>query len=352
MDSSGLLENSGMRGTELVTPSFKSPHCVWWLVVPVLVSLLTYLSIVSLVDGSDLWAGFGNRALGVFISGIIQRTWVTIILAILTACIWAVNTVQASFAFSVASARPALESRRWSWTLQTLLLGQPSLVLLQQEALAFDETHGIAARQSCSFVESMMVKPETSSAHGSGHGIVPGTFRHRVEQAVEAPTLQLFILVLVLVDIIAVVLEVFVEVELVQFVDPEQGEVIEEILHFTSVGILSFFLLELTVLIYVYRRAFFVGAGSFWYKTDLVVVSVSLILQLVLHHGVGHGGEEEEEERELGGIVGLLILVRLPWRVIRIVHAVIVTLEKAHQEGEEEGREEEDEIMEKVRTMH
>ena len=44
-------------------------------------------------------------------------------------------------------------------------------------------------------------------------------------------------------------------------------------------------------------------------------------------------------------------MVRLPWRVIRIVHAVIVTLEKAHQEGEAEGREEEDEIMEKVRHL-
>lgn len=44
-------------------------------------------------------------------------------------------------------------------------------------------------------------------------------------------------------------------------------------------------------------------------------------------------------------------MVRLPWRIIRIVHAVIVTLEKAHQEGEAEGREEEDAIMEKVRHL-
>lgn len=62
----------------------------------------------------------------------------------------------------------------------------------------------------------------------------------------------------------------------------------------------------------------------------------------------GHGEEPGEHEAEYSGLAGLLILVRLPWRVIRIVHAVIVTLEKAHQEGEAEGREEEDEIMEKV----
>ena len=112
-------------------------------------------------------------------------------------------------------------------------------------------------------------------------------------------------------------------------------------LHYVSVGILSFFLLELSLLMYVYRKAFFVGAGSFWMKTDFVVVSISLILQLALYDGHEHGEEPGEHEADLAGLAGLLILVRLPWRVIRIAHAVIVTLEKAHQEGEAEGREEE-----------
>ena len=75
---------------------------------------------------------------------------------------------------------------------------------------------------------------------------------------------------------------------------------------------------------------------SFWMKTDLVVVSVSLILQLALYDGHGHGAEPGEREADFAGLAGLLILVRLPWRVIRIVHAVIVTLEKAHQDGEAE----------------
>ena len=77
---------------------------------------------------------------------------------------------------------------------------------------------------------------------------------------------------------------------------------------------------------------------SFWMKTDLVVVSVSLILQLALYDGHGHGAEPGEREADFAGLAGLLILVRLPWRVIRIVHAVIVTLEKAHQDGEAEER--------------
>lgn len=65
----------------------------------------------------------------------------------------------------------------------------------------------------------------------------------------------------------------------------------------------------------------------------------------------GHGEEPDQEEVEFAGLAGLLILVRLPWRIIRIVHAVIVTLEKAHKEGEEEGREEEDAIIEKARSL-
>jgi hypothetical protein len=48
-------------------------------------------------------------------------------------------------------------------------------------------------------------------------------------------------------------------------------------MHWTSVAILSLFLFELSLLIYVFRRAFFVGPGSFWLKVDLVVVSVSLV---------------------------------------------------------------------------
>ena len=38
-----------------------------------------------------------------------------------------------------------------------------------------------------------------------------------------------------------------------EFVDPEQGELIEEVLHYLSVAILSFFLLELSLLMYRLR---------------------------------------------------------------------------------------------------
>lgn len=232
----------------VLKPIFKSPHWGWWIVIPTALTLLTFLSIASSIDGAVLWAGFGNRQLG----ELVQTTWVSIIVTVLTAVVWAMHIIQASFALSVTSARPTLEARAWSWVFQTLLLGYPSTRLLQAEALRFDRVQGTDMRHSWSFVESMMIKPETSSSystHGSHqNGIVHGSFRHRVEQVVEAPILQLFILLLVLIDILAVVLEVIVEVELVEFVDPEQGEVIENVLHFVSVGILSFFLLELTVL--------------------------------------------------------------------------------------------------------
>lgn len=269
MDGSSLLLGSG-RGSGRYTgkagtvgalwaskagvlkPIFKSPHWAWWIAIPSLMTLLTYLSIVSAIDGATLWAGFGNRRLG----EIVQMTWVSLVLIVITAGAWGMHAIQASFAFSVASSRPTLEGRAWSWVIQTLLLGFPSMQLLQAEALKFDRVEGTDGRQSWSFVESMMIKPDagTSSTEAGPHGhdgIVPGTCRHRVEHVVEAPSLQLLILLLVLVDIMAVVLEVIVEVELVQFVDPEQGELIEEVLHFVSVGILTFFLLELSLLMFV-----------------------------------------------------------------------------------------------------
>ena len=46
----------------------------------------------------------------------------------------------------------------------------------------------------------------------------------------------------VLVDIVAVVFEVVVSINIVEFVDEELGEQIETALHYTSVAILSLFL--------------------------------------------------------------------------------------------------------------
>ena len=88
--------------------------------------------------------------------------------------------------------------------------------------------------------------------------------------------MQIFILLLVLIDILAVSFEVVVSANIVEFVDPSLGHRIEEALHWTSVSILSIFLIELLILMFVYRRAFFVGPGSFWLKVDLVVVCVDL----------------------------------------------------------------------------
>ena len=65
-------------------------------------------------------------------------------------------------------------------------------------------------------------------------------------------------------------------------------------------------------------------------KVDLVVVSVSLMLELALHHGL-HGDGEHGEEAEYSELAGLLILARIPWRLVRVAHAIVVTLEKVQQ---------------------
>ena len=37
---------------------------------------------------------------------------------------------------------------------------------------------------------------------------------------------------------------------------------------------------------------------------------------------------------EYSGFVGLLVIIRLPWRIVRVVHAVIVMGEKVHHAAE------------------
>ena len=122
----------------------------------------------------------------------------------------------------------------------------------------------------------------------------------------ESPKTQLVVLILVLVDLFVVLLEVIVSVNLVQFVDPDFGYRVETALvpllppapplrtrrlrgfvhwsgaadfwckccrqHIVSISILTLFEIELMLMMFVYRKEFFVGRGSFWLNMDLIVV--------------------------------------------------------------------------------
>lgn len=187
---------------------------------------MSYLSVVSWPFVPVRVAGFGSVPLGEFL----QQVWVRVCLAVIAGFAWAMHLLEASYAYSVVSGVPTLKPHTWKWTLQTLALGWPSLSLLQAEATSYDKlTKG---RTSWTILESMTVKPK--AVHQThGHGITPGTCRFKVEHFVEAPKLQLVILLLVLIDIVAVVFEVIVSVNIVEFVDEELGLAIETALHFT-----------------------------------------------------------------------------------------------------------------------
>ena len=54
----------------------------------------------------------------------------------------------------------------------------------------------------------------------------------------------------------------------------------ETALHIVSISILLLFEIELCLMMYAYRKAFFVGHGSFWLNMDLIVVTVALVIEV------------------------------------------------------------------------
>jgi hypothetical protein len=313
-----LVDNRGAILSGAVGP-VRRPR--WgWIVGSVLIQLIITWLMVAVWFAPDEVVGFGSADLGESL----KSTGGRVVLLLLGGGLWVTNILQAAYAYSICGELPLLRPYRCGWTLQTLTLGYISLKLLVADERRAKAKAGLSSK-GWGLVSSMMVRPNPAHFGVHDHGIEPGTCRYKLEHFVEGVKVQLVILFLILVDIMAVAFEVVVSANIVEFVDHELGHHIEEALHWTSVAILSLFLLELMTLIYVYRRAFFVGPGSFWLKVDLVVVSVSLLLELVLHHAVHEGEDGEAEYTELAG---LLILVRMPWRIVRASHGIIATLQK------------------------
>eukprot|EP01043_Picozoa_sp_COSAG02_P067043 COSAG02_NODE_10633_length_1894_cov_1.470752_1_plen_433_part_00 len=321
MDRRDLLHDEYLSGAGISTAVFHGPHCCVWLVIVGSMLALTYLTVASWVEAATLWAGLGNRQLGEFF----QRYSVRVVVAVLTSSLWMCNLLQACWALSTCKAVPPLVPVRWKWFWQTLLIGYPSLALLQDEVESWDIKNSLPSggAHTMGFIESMIRQPDDD---GQLH-LVEGSWRWHIERFVESPKVQLAVLILLLVDLFVVLLEVIVSVNLVQFVDPEFGRQFEKAMHLTSISILSLLLFELFLMMYAYRSAFFTGKGSFWLTMDLIVVTVALMIETTI---VILG----EDYDEYSGFVGLLVLIRVPWRIVRMVHAVIVMAEKVHHAAE------------------
>jgi len=92
---------------------------------------------------------------------------------------------------------------------------------------------------------------------------------------------------------------------------PEWVDKLHKALLGTSIAILSVFELELFSIFCVVRSLFF---HNFWYMLDLLIVTVSLVIEVLIYK---HILVYEESE------IGLLVFIRL-WRFVRIGHGIYV----------------------------
>ena len=97
-------------------------------------------------------------------------------------------------------------------------------------------------------------------------------------------------------------------------------ELAETVLHWISIAILCIFLLELLVLLFIFKQWFFF---HFLYVIDLIIVSLSIGLEVGLNN------------TELQNFVAVIIFLRL-WRLVRAGHGVMAiqqekSLEKRHK---------------------
>ncbi|CAG5122820.1 unnamed protein product [Candidula unifasciata] len=119
------------------------------------------------------------------------------------------------------------------------------------------------------------------------------------------------IIVLVIVDSLVVITELLFDLEIVHL--GTEHDFIPKIFHYISLAILSIFLLEIFLRLYVMRLSFFKHKLEIF---DATIVIVSFILDIVFRNS---------EDASVG--VGLLIILRL-WRVARLVNGIVMSVQK------------------------
>jgi len=136
--------------------------------------------------------------------------------------------------------------------------------------------------------------------------------------------------------------------------DTKHGHHAEHIMHtchFWSIVILTIFVIELAIKWAVIPGYF----NSKLHVLDMVVVTISLIIDAIVLPLVGHGAKTEEEmeaiDKEKGTILmvtALLIFSRF-WRIVRIAHGLYEQYEHIADEAEEKGRKEEEKVVDTLR---
>mmetsp|Transcript_22070 Transcript_22070/g.77369 ORF Transcript_22070/g.77369 Transcript_22070/m.77369 type:complete len:347 (-) Transcript_22070:127-1167(-) len=138
----------------------------------------------------------------------------------------------------------------------------------------------------------------------------PTTWRGKLSKFMESDSVSLLVLVLIILDVVAVFGEI-----LLTNVCFQEGRVIawEHGLHDFSLSIL--FILIVQQLILIVAEGPTTYCGNFWYVVDFIVVTASISLDLIIKHPEG----------------GLVVLL-MSWRIVRVVHGFVTTVEmQKHQ---------------------
>ncbi|XP_043216743.1 voltage-gated hydrogen channel 1-like [Amphibalanus amphitrite] len=156
---------------------------------------------------------------------------------------------------------------------------------------------------------------------GSGELRPYATARERLAHLVHSYRYQTVVIALVILDCICVIAELLIDLEIAS---AEGSHVVKTVLHNISIAILSLFLLEIPVKLYVYRLEYF---RMPWELFDALVVIVSFSLDVAFRHSVG----------PING-AGLIIVLRL-WRVTRILSGMVMSVRRHSEHKLEQERE-------------
>lgn len=138
--------------------------------------------------------------------------------------------------------------------------------------------------------------------------------RERLMYILHTNKFNIIVVALVILDSLLVIAELLLDMNIIEVSDHRGGaELAPKILHYSSLAILSVFIVEIFVKLYAYRLSFFRHKMEVF---DAVIVIVSFILDIIFRN---------KEGPESGA--GLLVILRL-WRVTRILNGIVVSVKK------------------------
>ncbi|XP_074153562.1 voltage-gated hydrogen channel 1 [Sminthopsis crassicaudata] len=136
----------------------------------------------------------------------------------------------------------------------------------------------------------------------------PPDFRTVMRKLFSSHRFQVIIICLVIMDALLVLAELMLDLKIIQ---PDKDNYAARVFHYLSIAILSFFMIEIALKLYVFQKEFFYHKFEI---LDAVIVIISFVLDIVLLF--------QEHAFEA---LGLLILLRL-WRVARIINGIIISV--------------------------